>query len=62
MLIFRFARPAKLGFHCDDQSINYPFKEDTVPGSKLMLYGMGIPNMMVSLNFIGFKEFVISLN
>ncbi|ESP03310.1 hypothetical protein LOTGIDRAFT_137546 [Lottia gigantea] len=41
--LFLVGSPFKLGFHCDDRSIQYPYHHDSVTVPVLLAGGLGIP-------------------
>jgi hypothetical protein len=48
-LIYLFVKPEQRGFFCDDTSIQYPYKSDTIPMWLLGVYGGIGPVVIVSL-------------
>ena len=48
-LLFLLIKPFRRGFFCDDESIQYPFNEDTIPMWLLGVYGGIGPIIIVSL-------------
>jgi hypothetical protein len=48
-LIYLLVKPAQRGFYCDDTSIQYPLKPDTVPMWLLAIYGGIVPIIIVSV-------------
>lgn len=49
LLLFKFVIPPfKRGFYCDDQTINKPYKDSTVPSSVLYAVGFVLALMVVS--------------
>ncbi len=57
-LIYLLVKPVQRGFFCDDTSIQYPLKPDTIPMWLLAVYGGIGPIVIVSLMT---KEKIISL-
>ena len=57
-LIYLLIKPVNRGFFCDDTSIQYPLKPDTIPMWLLGVYGGIGPIVIVSLMK---KEKIISL-
>jgi len=49
-LVFEFGhiRPFQRGFYCDDDSIKYPYKDNTVPWWAVGLVGIAVPIITVS--------------
>lgn len=47
-LIYIFIKPVRRGFFCDDTSIQYPFRQDTIPMWLLGVYGGLGPIIIVS--------------
>jgi len=47
-LIYLFIKPVQRGFFCDDTSIQYPFRPDTIPMWILAIYGGVGPIIIVS--------------
>jgi hypothetical protein len=47
-LIYLFIKPVQRGFFCDDTSIQYPFRPDTIPMWILGIYGGVGPIIIVS--------------
>jgi len=39
--------PFKRGFYCDDDSIRYPFKDNTITNWMLYLFSLGLPILTV---------------
>ena len=50
-LIYIFIKPVQRGFFCDDTSIQYPFRQDTIPMWVLALYG-GVGPIIIVGHFI----------
>lgn len=46
---FFFGKPYKRGFNCDDDSIRYPYRDNTIPSNILILYSLSIPFIVVSI-------------
>lgn len=46
-LIYLFIKPNRRGFFCDDTSIQYPFRPDTIPMWLLAIYGGVVPIIIV---------------
>jgi len=49
--IFKFShdiRPFQRGFYCDDDSIKYPYKDNTVPWWAVGVVGIVVPVLTVS--------------
>ena len=46
-LIYVFIPPVQRGFFCDDISIQYPFRADTIPMWLLAIYGGVVPIVIV---------------
>ena len=44
--------PFQRGFFCDDESIKYPYKKDTVPWWAVGLVGILVPVITVSCFFV----------
>lgn len=51
-MIYALSKPAPRGFFCDDTSIRYPIKPDTIPMWLLGVYGGIGPVLIVSI-FLG---------
>ncbi|CAF3646919.1 unnamed protein product, partial [Rotaria sp. Silwood2] len=49
-LIYLLIKPFQRGFYCDDASIQYPYKLDTIPMWLLGVYGGIGPVVIVSIN------------
>ncbi|XP_077981720.1 phospholipid phosphatase 2-like [Glandiceps talaboti] len=49
LLVEIFAEPFHRGFYCDDESIKYPFKDDTVSTVLLIFLGVSLPILTVLL-------------
>ena len=47
-MIYILIKPVQRGFFCDDTSIQYPFRPDTVPMWLLGIYGGVVPVLIVS--------------
>jgi hypothetical protein len=47
-LIYLFIKPVQRGFFCDDTSVQYPFRPDTIPMWLLAIYGGVGPIIIVS--------------
>lgn len=47
-LIYLLIKPVQRGFYCDDITIQYPFKHDTIPMWLLGIYGGVVPVIIVS--------------
>lgn len=47
-LVLKRIEPVRMGFYCDDTSIRYPYKEDTVPDWSLFIAVFAIPLFTVS--------------
>jgi hypothetical protein len=47
-LIYLFIKPVQRGFFCDDTSVQYPFRPDTIPMWLLGIYGGVLPIIIVS--------------
>lgn len=47
-LIYVLIPPVQRGFFCDDTSIQYPFRHDTIPMWMLSIYGGLVPIIIVS--------------
>jgi len=43
LLLNTIANPFIRGYNCDDESIRYPYKDNTIPSFLLYIYGFGIP-------------------
>ena len=58
--------PVQRGFFCDDTSIQYPFRQDTIPMWLLAIYGGAGPIIIVShlkiVHTISIEIFVIVLH
>lgn len=53
---FLFGVPYERGFHCDDESLMYPFKESTVTHEVLYSVGFGVPIIcIVVIEFLRWK-------
>lgn len=50
-LIYLIVKPFQRGFHCDDTSIQYPYKPDTIPMWLLAVYGGVGPIIIVRFRF-----------
>jgi hypothetical protein len=50
-LIYLLIKPVQRGFYCDDTSIQYPNKPDTIPMWLLGVYGGIGPIVIVSVCF-----------
>ena len=48
-LIYLLIKPVRRGFYCDDTSVQYPFKPDTIPMWVLGIYGGVGPVIIVSI-------------
>ena len=48
-LIYLLIDPVERGFYCDDTSIQYPYKDDTIPMWLLIIYGGVGPVIIVSI-------------
>ena len=49
-LIYLLVKPTQRGFFCDDTSIQYPYKPDTIPMWMLALYG-GLGPVLIVRSF-----------
>jgi hypothetical protein len=47
-LIYLFIKPVQRGFFCDDTTVQYPFRHDTIPMWLLAIYGGVVPIIIVS--------------
>jgi len=56
IVYFFKVNPYNRGFYCDDQSIRYPFKSDTISTSVLLLVGIGIPLLVIMFTEIYYKR------
>jgi len=54
VLVFEFGhiRPFQRGFFCDDDSIKFPYKENTVPWWAVAVVGLPFPIITVSFFLI----------
>lgn len=52
LLLYKTGTPYHAGFFCDDQSLRYPYKEDTIPDSLLLGLGFSIPFCVMLLTEI----------
>ena len=50
LILFFFATPYDRGFFCDDVTLSYPYKPDTVSASHLVFGGFSISIFVVSKN------------
>lgn len=55
ILFYAFGDPYHRGFNCDDDSIRYPFRNNTISGTVNYLYSTLIPAGTVSLQLL-FKK------
>ncbi|KAM7355802.1 putative phosphatidate phosphatase [Cochliomyia hominivorax] len=44
-----FGKAKKRGFFCDDESLKYPYQEDTVSGSMLMALTLYVPLLLIAI-------------
>lgn len=51
ILFYSVGQPFRRGFNCDDDSIRYPFRNNTISGSSNYLYSTLIPVATVSFLF-----------
>ena len=42
--------PTRRGFFCDDEQISHPVRENTVSGTVLCVFGLGLPVLTISLS------------
>jgi len=62
VLVFQFsAVPHKRGFYCDDESIRYPYKSQTIDATGLLVVGILIPMLLILLTEV-FRVFVWERN
>ena len=47
LVFFLWVTPYTQGFFCDDRSLQYPYRPDTISTPILMIAGLGIPISMV---------------
>jgi len=52
LVLYKAGQPVKSGFFCNDDSLRYPYKHDTIPDSLLLAFGFSIPFCMVGINLI----------
>uniref|UniRef100_A0A0N4ZP60 AcidPPc domain-containing protein n=1 Tax=Parastrongyloides trichosuri TaxID=131310 RepID=A0A0N4ZP60_PARTI len=52
LFIHLFAQPFQRGFYCDDESIRYPYKPDTVTVPAIAVIGIFIPALLIILTEI----------
>ena len=53
MLIFYLVgTPYIRGFNCDDESIRYPYKDNTISTALLCVYSLGLPVITVRIKLI----------
>ncbi len=50
ILFYAVGQPFHRGFNCDDDSIRYPYRNNTISGTANYLYSTLIPAGTVSLN------------
>ena len=47
LLFFLFGQPYERGFHCDDESLRYPYKDSTISSTVLYVVGIFMPILSV---------------
>ncbi|KAJ6217898.1 hypothetical protein RDWZM_009055 [Blomia tropicalis] len=52
IIFYKFGIPFRRGFHCQDDSIRYPFKENTIPTTVNYLYSTLLPACTILVNEI----------
>ena len=48
MAVNYVSRPRRQGFFCDDDTIKYPYKEDTVSANVIISVTLAVPALLVS--------------
>ena len=48
MVVNYVARPRRQGFFCDDDTIKYPYKDDTVGADVIISVTLAVPALLVS--------------
>ena len=54
--MFLAGRPYNRGFYCDDPSIQYPYKPDTISTTVLVISGFTIAKFVVIIHFYYFLQ------
>jgi phosphatidate phosphatase len=51
LLLFLMGKPYERGFNCDDESIRYPYKDNTISSGLNYAYSTTIPIITVEFKF-----------